>query len=96
MKHKHYDVIVAWAEGKPIQYRMPGGFWTDLTVNHHTHTPEFGVYEWRVKPAVVKYRNYLYRLAEGQYVVRTAQADFKSEGMDGFVRWIGDWQEVEI
>lgn len=50
----------------------------------------------RQRRSVVKYRNYLYRLTEGQYVVSTAQADFKSEGMVGFVRWIGEWQEVEI
>lgn len=95
MKHKHYDVIVAWAEGKPIQSRHSGRGWADWEKSHSL-TPGFGSWEWRVKPAVVKYRNYLYRLAEGQYVVRTAQADFKSEGMAGFVRWIGDWQEVEI
>lgn len=94
MKHKHYDVIVAWAEGKPIQFRFPEELWKDWG---SPNGPSFGEHcYWRVKPAVVKYRNYLYRLAEGQYVVRTAQADFKSEGMGGFVRWIGDWQEVEI
>ena len=29
-KHKHYDLIVAWAEGKSIQYKWNGGSnWQD-------------------------------------------------------------------
>ena len=30
MKHKHYDCIVAWAEGKTIQIRETGGNWEDI------------------------------------------------------------------
>ena len=32
MKHKHYECIVAWAEGKQIQGRIPGSFtWNDIS-----------------------------------------------------------------
>jgi hypothetical protein len=27
MKHKHYDCIVAWAEGKQIEYSLDGNIW---------------------------------------------------------------------
>lgn len=46
-KHKHYDCIVAWAEGKQIQFNNGGG-WEDcpihalLSWDNHT--------EFRVKP----------------------------------------------
>lgn len=30
MKHKHYDCIVAWAEGKTIQIRETSGDWEDI------------------------------------------------------------------
>ena len=30
MKHKHYDCIVAWANGQKIQIRETGGNWEDI------------------------------------------------------------------
>lgn len=58
-KHRWYDVIVAWANGEEIQYRLPGAYnWK--TYNKHTYIstryessqPDFsdGDYEWRIKP----------------------------------------------
>ena len=29
-RHKHYDIIVAWAEGKPIQFRNGPDGWQDF------------------------------------------------------------------
>ena len=31
MKHKHYDMIVAWANGARIEARLNGGEWHELT-----------------------------------------------------------------
>ena len=31
MRHKHYDCIVAWAEGKQIEIKMSTGDWVDVT-----------------------------------------------------------------
>ena len=66
-KHRWYDVIVAWASGEKIQYRLPGGYdWK--TYNRHTYVstgyessqPDFSDmdYEWRIKPKTItkKYR----------------------------------------
>ena len=30
MRHKHYDCIVAWAEGKKIEVSSDGNFWRDI------------------------------------------------------------------
>ena len=31
MKHKHYDLIVAWANGAKIEARLKGGEWHELS-----------------------------------------------------------------
>jgi hypothetical protein len=50
-KHKHYDVIVAWAAGEEIQYFW-GFQWRDW---EETSCPGFaGTAEWRIKPKRVK------------------------------------------
>jgi hypothetical protein len=50
-KHKHYDVIVAWAAGEEIQYFW-GFEWRDW---EETSCPAFaGTAEWRIKPKRVK------------------------------------------
>lgn len=48
-KHKHYDVIVAWAEGKEIQWRICCDEWIDW--KNDTNPPRFDKYaEYRIKP----------------------------------------------
>jgi hypothetical protein len=47
MKHKHYECIIAWAEGKLIQFRNSDGYWEDL------NREGFGWWahrEYRIKP----------------------------------------------
>jgi hypothetical protein len=46
MKHKHYDMIVAWANGAKIQARLNGDGWHDLT------SPSWNGknFEYRIKP----------------------------------------------
>lgn len=46
MRHKHYDVIVAWAEGKTVQFFNPiSEQWEDV------RGPSFSeCHEWRIKP----------------------------------------------
>jgi len=48
-RHKHYDVIVAWAEGKEIQFfDSDENQWRDWG---YTSCPSFTVIsEWRIKP----------------------------------------------
>ena len=46
MKHKHYDMIVAWANGAKIEARLNGGEWHELT------TPAWSGIDtkYRIKP----------------------------------------------
>jgi hypothetical protein len=49
MRHKHYDMIIAWADGAEIQ-RLVSGAWFDCDVN-----PNWDVSgEYRIKPKMVK------------------------------------------
>ena len=45
MKHKHYDMIVAWAEGKVIQAKDSHGTWFDLHEPYWANTVTY-----RIKP----------------------------------------------
>jgi hypothetical protein len=55
MKHKHYDCIVAWANGAKIQARFPNGEWQDFCYPSWDGKD----IEYRIKPEpkpdVVKY-----------------------------------------
>jgi hypothetical protein len=46
MKHKHYDMIVAWAEGKKIQFCNQTGKWEDLC----STSAWWEDYGYRIKP----------------------------------------------
>jgi hypothetical protein len=48
-KHKHYDVIVAWANGEEIQYRIDNA-WYDVGQG----SPDFDYLDYRIKPKRVK------------------------------------------
>ena len=45
MKHKHADLIHAWADGQQIQFRLPNGTWAN------TDSPNWqDINEYRIKP----------------------------------------------
>lgn len=99
-KHQHYDAIVAWAAGKPIQFRDSTGVWLSVT----TPTWQPG-YEYRVKPAGAKYRLYLFQRQHDMWVTKAGHMVYTCcrpedekfvETLNGFVRWLGDWKEVEV
>lgn len=46
MKHKHYDMIIAWADGATIQF-LCGDKWVDVNKNSPTWSP---TETYRVKP----------------------------------------------
>jgi hypothetical protein len=94
-RHKHYGAIVAFAEGKQIQYRRAGGLWKDTgQPGFYTH------YEYRVKPEVLRYRVALFagpsRENPWTAVAQSEDLAQKWEKSISFVRWLTDWQEVEV
>lgn len=68
-------------EGLKLQYKTQQGDWRDVNDG----------YEYRIKPKtkIVRFRNYLNKAG----IVKTWD---KNHTPDLFVKWLGDWQEVEI
>jgi hypothetical protein len=100
--HKHQEIIDAWKEGKDIQFKTDQvPIWCDARKYTSENNPlPFDTYpswEWRIKPPTKKYRLYLYKAMIG-YVIGIVEGyqTFNPENMDCFVRWVTDWQEIEI
>lgn len=91
-RHKHADVIIAWAEGKDVQVWDYG--WHDVTGG----TPTFSGEKYRIKPTAKKYRVARFESDTSVYYTSTADtpedANFYEKGR-GFIRWLTDWIEYE-
>lgn len=94
-RHKHADVIIAWAEGAEVEYRssVVGGW---VLARAPSWDEEC---EYRVKPPPKKYRVALFKdcINGGVY---TGTADSQEganfcEKAGEFVRWLTDWIEYE-
>ena len=92
-RHKHADVIIAWANGAEVECRgQPSRGWITVT------NPDWNAeYEYRVKPPAKKYRVALFKDGTGGY---TSTADKQQdavyyESCRAFVRWLTDWIEYE-
>ncbi len=85
-RHKHADLIHAWAEGAKIQYFI--GEWKDCQDN----LPQWGIngiYRIKPKTKTIRFRNYLDRYFGIVQVVRSGVPS-------DLGKWLGDWQNVEI
>ena len=96
-RHKHADVIIAWAEGKDVQVWDRGpNRWCDVK----TSTPTFiEDWEYRIKPPAKKYRVALFRkYKDNEPLVAAVNSQVTAdnfESMPDFVRWLTDWIEYE-
>ena len=97
-RHKHADVIIAWAEGKDVQVWDEGAkCWCDVGAS----SPSFNEdWEYRVKPPAKKYRVALFRFSSEAASTYTACTDIQEEADSyeqhrSFVRWLTDWVEYE-
>ena len=95
-RHKHADVIIAWAEGEDVQV------WDEGTKRWYNIVGKFPLFnedrEHRVKPPAKKYRVALFN--NGNNDDYTVVADTQEDaacyvGDSGFVRWLTDWVEYE-
>jgi len=94
MKHKHYECIVAWAEGKQIQVQYRDGSWHDLAKGSPTWHEE----AYRIKPNLKKLRVALFEDNGATWTTHcTNDGGAKSvEKTFFFSRWLTDWIEYEI
>jgi len=97
MKHKHSELIKAWADGAEIQYYDPGLFtWVDMCGRELNWHPEA---QYRIKPEkkIVKYRLSLSN-CNGNYSVYACTPDYYEimAYKQSFIKWLGDEQVLEI
>lgn len=92
-KHKHYDCIVGFAEGKEIQFMgdedkiwidCPFPMWIEEVV-------------YRIKPdkKTIKFHNYLYKINDKYYIGVYYEND-ENVIKEIFIKWFGNWKEVEV
>lgn len=103
MKHKHAEVIHAWAEGIPCQYRRClTDNWSDLPLN-----PCWDILgEYRIKPkeTILKFRNFLRKpsnlLNQGNEIICVVEYEEQQkedrQSWIGFISWVGDWQTIVL
>ena len=101
-KHKYYDVIMHWAGGGEIQFRLI------RETDEEWKTFVFGIEQepafcndtlvWRIKPKTktIRYRNAM--LKNNEVVVFTSEPTLEDAyGDAAFLRWIDpEWKEVEV
>lgn len=94
-RHKHADVIIAWAEGKDVQvWDECAKCWCDIVKS----IPFFMGDKYRIKPPAKKYRVALFNNNNGNIYTSTADTPEDVEFYEkdiGFVRWLTDWIEYE-
>jgi len=90
-KHKHYDVIVAWANGEEIEYRLgPNGYWISIVDPSWLHSTEY-----RIKPKKVKKEGWVNVYPMDPYVHDTKKVadDFACKNRIACV--FVEWEEEE-
>ena len=91
-RHKHADVIIAWAEGKDVQV------WDELHSEWRKSAPFFTGNKYRIKPPAEKYRVALFRRHNYETLAVASNSPVTAENyesMPDFVRWLTDWIEYE-
>ena len=95
-RHKHADVIIAWAEGKGVQvWDKNNERWCDMVLAD----PDFMADKYRIKPPAKKYMVALFKYPDYYYYTSTANTQEDAafyESCRAFVRWLTDWVEYEV
>lgn len=106
-KHPNYEFIVAFAEGKEVEYKLKGldGGWDVWeTVSNLDFFSDAGCYQYRIKPEknkTIGYRRYIWDSASFGRVVDCCYENFGQSAEDVskmgcFVKWIDtEWQYAE-
>lgn len=95
-RHKHADVIIAWAKGKDIQvWSSVNSRWEDFKGNWPNFLADT---EYRIKPSTKKYRVALFNTPSWGAIAVADNGENQGlsyEALPGFARWLTDWVEYE-
>ena len=87
-RHKHADLIHAWAEGATIQFQKKDKSWDDVFMNF-PNWDDAEIYRIKPKTKIIRFRSYLDRYFG---TVKVARSGVPSD----LGKWLGDWQEFEV
>jgi len=93
---KNHEVATKWAnDDKAVLQARCNPAESFYDVRTPNFRPEL---EWRIKPEVLKYRVAVMETYRGPYNVMVTTSFDKDymEKQPEFVRWVSDWQEVEV
>ena len=80
-KHRHYDVIVAWAAGEEIEIKGDDGVWVSFT--NAKHVIFYEDMEYRIKPKRVRKEGWV-NVYPDEYEGRTTEFHFNKDRADRF------------
>lgn len=84
MKHKHYDCIVALAEGKPVEFSVDGNKWILFNKDQHYSPFENTLYSWRIKKEpVIEVKYFICSYGEYKETLSKIAYDLKITYQDG-------------
>lgn len=93
------EVLLAYSRGEPVQTRIKGAW---VTCKSGLDFDSYSSY-YRLPPPTLSYRNWLYKdrnCSKVGVVFETRPEVFDCDSFARvtgcFVRWLGDWQEVEL
>lgn len=98
--HKHAELIKAWADGAVIQYDIGRG-WSDYAKGT-VAVPSWNEphIKFRIKPETVRYRlglKHSWNMHTGVVICVTNEDEETGvAAMGSFIKWLGDWAEVEV
>ena len=89
--HKHRDLIIAWANGEKIQYKVDYE-WVD-----YEHPSWCNLAEYRIKPEVIRHRVALFEDKKEKWTLTTndERHELIYSQNEYFKKWITDWIEAE-
>ena len=101
--HKWAEVIKAWADGKPIQFKVGESEWIDWSPDQLRQSnasaiffpfdvPRFDLFEWRVKPDYF----IIERCLQSPYGQGTVHFDYKSAPNVRFIFNAGKLVNAEV
>jgi hypothetical protein len=95
MRHKHFNVIVAYAEGQTIQCETAAGEWADCK------NPNFSEgLNYRVKPVTSTKKYRLALLGDGEttelVIINNENSEIFISRTPCFSRWLTPWVEYEV
>jgi hypothetical protein len=90
--HPHRDMIIEWANtGKPVYYRTSEGIWELIKCPNWFEGNEYSFDPPKEK---IKYRVAL--MEEGTMTADSEKDEMDLKKSNNFVKWLTDWQEVEV